>query len=125
VTGVPEPLPPGASPYERQVFVCIFGKTCPGENAVALHRALKVASFERLGTTTTRVAKSGCLAQCGHGPMVVVYPDNVWYAGVTLDDVDEIVEEHFVHGRPVERLFFRGHGPGKNIAPEPTGTTPP
>lgn len=109
------PLPPGASPYERQVFVCTFGKTCPDQGGVELHRALKSAAVERLGTEAVRVVKSGCLAQCGHGPMVAVYPEGVWYAGVRPDDAAELVEEHLVHGRPVQRLLFRGHGPGKNV----------
>lgn len=109
-------LPPGSSPYQRHVFVCTHGKVCPDEGAVELQKALKLAARERLGPLDVRVNKAGCLSQCGHGPMVVVYPDNVWYAGVTEADVDEIVEEHLVHGRPVERLLFRGHVPGKNIA---------
>ena len=51
-----------------------------------------------------RINKSGCLDQCEHGPMVVVYPDAVWYGGVKPGDAAEIVEQHLVGGRPVERL---------------------
>jgi (2Fe-2S) ferredoxin len=51
-----------------------------------------------------RINKSGCLDQCEHGPMVVVYPDAVWYGGVRPEDAAEIVNEHLVAGRPVERL---------------------
>jgi (2Fe-2S) ferredoxin len=53
---------------------------------------------------TVRINKSGCLDQCEHGPTVVVYPDAVWYGHVTPEDAAEIVEEHLVGGRPVERL---------------------
>jgi (2Fe-2S) ferredoxin len=63
-----------------------------------------------------RVNHAGCLAQCGFGPMVVVYPDNVWYAMVTPDDVPEIVQEHLIGGRPVQRLVYRNK-PGKNKLP--------
>jgi (2Fe-2S) ferredoxin len=49
---------------------------------------------------------SGCLDQCEHGPTVVVYPDAVWYGGVTPNDVDEIIESHIVNGKPVERLML-------------------
>jgi (2Fe-2S) ferredoxin len=51
-----------------------------------------------------RINKSGCLDQCEHGPTVVVYPEAVWYGNVTPADAAEIVEEHLVNGRPVERL---------------------
>ena len=55
---------------------------------------------------TVRANKAGCLDQCEHGPTVVVYPEAVWYGHVTPADVDEIVTEHLVHGRPVERLVL-------------------
>mgnify|MGYP002623436713 CR=1 FL=1 len=112
-------LEPGASPFERHVFVCVSGKTCPGQGAAELHAALKGLAIERCGKIAVRVNQSGCLAQCGHGPMIAVYPENVWYAGVTLGDVEEIVDEHLVHGRPVERLLFRGHAPGPNVVRMP------
>ena len=51
-----------------------------------------------------RANKSGCLDQCEHGPTVVVYPEQVWYGHVKPSDVDEIVREHIVGGRAVERL---------------------
>ena len=51
-----------------------------------------------------RINKSLCLDQCEHGPTVVVYPEAVWYGGVRPEDAAEIVEEHLVNGRPVERL---------------------
>jgi (2Fe-2S) ferredoxin len=107
-------LPPGAGPFERHVFVCIFGKTCPSEGAEAVHAAMKELAKIRLGKHRVRVNKSGCLGQCGHGPMVAVHPDNVWYAHVRVEDVPEIVESHLVNGVPVERLLFRGHRIGNN-----------
>jgi (2Fe-2S) ferredoxin len=51
-----------------------------------------------------RINKSGCLDQCEHGPMMVVYPEAVWYGNVRPEDAEEIVQEHLVGGRPVERL---------------------
>src|SRR5207247_1467239 len=53
-----------------------------------------------------RVNKSGCVSQCGHGPMIVVYPENVWYAGVRESDLEEILASHIVGGCPVERLRY-------------------
>ena len=53
-----------------------------------------------------RANKAGCLDQCEKGPSVVVYPDAIWYGGVTEADVKEIVEQHILGGRPVERLLM-------------------
>lgn len=64
-----------------------------------------------------RINKSGCFDQCGNGPMIVVYPENVWYCGVRFEDLPEILAEHLVHGRPV--TWFRYVAPpGKNKNPE-------
>jgi (2Fe-2S) ferredoxin len=57
-----------------------------------------------------RINKSGCFDQCGHGPLIVVYPESVWYAHVTVDDVKEIVESHLIGGQPVQRLLYDGSG---------------
>ena len=54
--------------------------------------------------TKVRINKSLCLDQCEHGPVVVVYPEAVWYGNVQPEDAEEIVREHLTGGRPVERL---------------------
>jgi (2Fe-2S) ferredoxin len=51
-----------------------------------------------------RANASGCLDACEYGAAIVVYPDNVWYGGVTVDDIDEIIESHLLKDEPVERL---------------------
>jgi (2Fe-2S) ferredoxin len=56
------------------------------------------------GPGGVRVNTSGCLDRCEEGPVVVVYPDAVWYTYVDNEDLDEIVDEHLVNGRVVERL---------------------
>ncbi len=50
------------------------------------------------------ITESSCLGPCPIGATVVVYPDGVWYKGVTPEDIPDIMEEHITHGRPVERL---------------------
>ena len=67
-----------------------------------------------------RPNKAGCLDQCAHGVTVVVYPDAVWYGGVTVEDVDEIIERHVIGGEPVERLVIpdsrlTGREPGEGV----------
>lgn len=50
------------------------------------------------------VSSSGCLGPCASGPTVVVYPEGTWYGPVTCSDVEDIVREHMIGGKPVERL---------------------
>ena len=50
------------------------------------------------------VSNTGCLSLCEKGPVVVIYPDNIWYGGVTLDDVEEIMNEHIEGGNVLKRL---------------------
>lgn len=53
-----------------------------------------------------RANKAGCLDQCESGVTVVVYPEQVWYGGVTVDDVSEIMNRHVIGGEVVERLLM-------------------
>jgi (2Fe-2S) ferredoxin len=48
-----------------------------------------------------------CLGPCETGVTVVVFPDNVWYAGVTVQDVPDLVESHIINNKPVERLLHK------------------
>ena len=56
------------------------------------------------GPGKIRVNKAGCLDRCADGPVMVVYPQGVWYTLVDQDDVEEIIQSHLINGRPVERL---------------------
>ena len=61
-----------------------------------------------------RINKAGCFSQCGHGPMMVVYPENVWYCGVQEGDLQEILDSHILAGVPVKRLVYDPGVPGPN-----------
>jgi (2Fe-2S) ferredoxin len=100
--------------YERHVFVCTHGDWCPSidGDGLGVHARLKALVRDAGLSGTVRINHSGCFSQCGNGPMVVVYPDAVWYAAVTPDDADEIVRSHLVDGRPVERLAYDPPEPG-------------
>lgn len=104
-----------SAPYERMLFVCTSGKTCPTQGSEAVHAALKSACLAAGLGDSVRVNKSGCFAQCGHGPMIAVFPEGRWYAAVRAEDVPEIVEAELRGGSPVERLLHRPAGPGKNV----------
>jgi (2Fe-2S) ferredoxin len=98
-------------PYRTHVFVCTHGDYCPFDGAAEVHRALKEQVAARGLKDRVRINKSGCFDQCGNGPMVAIYPDDVWYGGVTVERALRILEEHIVGGRAVEELRYRG-GPG-------------
>jgi (2Fe-2S) ferredoxin len=55
---------------------------------------------------TVRANQAGCLDACEHGPVVVVYPEAVWYGKVTPADIPEIIENHIKNNQPVERLLI-------------------
>ncbi len=65
-------------------------------------KRLKALGLERKGEV--RVNRAGCLNRCSEGPVLVVYPDAVWYSYAGREDIDEIIDEHLLHGRHVERL---------------------
>ena len=92
--------------YDRHVFVCTSGETCPTQGDTEKYVKILRAGARKAGRTDIRINKSGCFSQCGHGPMIVVYPEDVWYAGVRESDLDEILTSHIIGGLPVERLRY-------------------
>ena len=91
--------------YECHVFVCTSGDTCPEQADVEGYVKTLRAGVQKAGKQVeVRVNKAGCFSQCGHGPMLVIYPDNVWYRGVGEGDLKEICERHLGDGAPIDRL---------------------
>ena len=97
--------------FERHVFVCHNQRptgapraACTQDGKSDLHTQLQLLSKAAGLGASVRINKSGCLDQCEHGPVVVVYPEAVWYGHVTPEDAEAIVSEHLVGGKPVERL---------------------
>ena len=78
-------------------------KTCLKQGAKASAKALKHALKERDLDKRVMITKVKCLDQCGHGPVMVVYPEGVWYGGVDEQCAREIVTEHLEEGRVVEK----------------------
>jgi (2Fe-2S) ferredoxin len=96
--------------YERHMFFCTNcredGQCCENFGATEMRSYAKQRSTELgiAGKGGVRVNTAGCLDRCGEGPVIVIYPEAVWYTYVDREDVDEIIDEHLVHGRVVERL---------------------
>jgi len=97
--------------FQCHLFVCCNRREpgnargcCNPDGSDALRNALK-AELKRRGLgPLVRANSSGCLDQCELGPTVVIYPQAVWYGGVTLADVPRIIEETVVGGRILEDL---------------------
>ena len=99
------------SRFERHIFVCVNERPpdspkgcCSAKGSVAIRERFKTELKRRGLDRRVRVNQAGCLDLCELGPTVVVYPEQVWYARVRLEDVEEIIERHIVGGEPVERL---------------------
>jgi (2Fe-2S) ferredoxin len=107
-------MPP---PYRLHVFVCTNERpadspkpSCKRRGSEAVLTAFKKAIKDEGLLTEVRANESGCLDACDSGISVVVYPEAVWYGGVRVEDVAEIVRSHLLEGRPVERLRRRAQG---------------
>ncbi|MDQ6984275.1 MAG: NAD(P)H-dependent oxidoreductase subunit E [Ghiorsea sp.] len=94
------------SPYKRHVIMCV-GKSC-GENMLLLKYMKEAVAKADLaeGADAVRVNRAGCLGVCKQGPIMVVYPEGVWYADLDEAKVDKIVESHFKHNVPVADWVF-------------------
>lgn len=97
--------------YRYHVFFCTNQREpgavcCQNFGAQALRDYAKARSKELgiAGPGGVRINSAGCLDRCDEGPVLVIYPEGVWYTFVDQDDIDEIIEEHLLHDRVVERL---------------------
>lgn len=113
-----EPAPPTGDGrrFQRHAFVCTNASACavdgPAEAIQARLKDLLKASGRK---EELRVNKAGCLGQCGHGPMLVVYPEGVWYSHLTVADAERIWHEHLLGGQPVEALRYETPAAGTNV----------
>ncbi len=96
--------------YDKHIFICTnerknsTRKSCGEAHGLELVSKFKEELKSRNIDLKIRVQKAGCLDICDFGPTLVVYPEGIFYVGVTVNDVTEIIEEHLLHNRPVERL---------------------
>ena len=96
---------------KAHVFVCINERPeghprgcCKAKGSEDLVKAFKQGLSKRRLLGSIRAQKAGCLDVCERGPVIVVYPEGVWYGNVQASDVDEIIDSHLVGGITVERL---------------------
>ncbi len=99
--------------YDKHIFICTnqrapeaTRKSCGEAHGLEIVSALKNKLKEKNLSIKVRAQKSGCLDICDFGQTIVVYPEGVFYVGVEVADIDEIIEEHIINNRPVQRLIL-------------------
>ncbi len=97
--------------YQHHVFFCLNqrenGEACCanlGAEAAFDHMKARIKQLNLSGKGLARINRAGCLDRCGEGPVLVIYPQAIWYTFVDNADIDEIIDNHLVNGKVVERL---------------------
>jgi NADP-reducing hydrogenase subunit HndC len=88
------------------LLICC-GSGCVSAGALKIKEKIQATLQEKGLLNEINIIETGCMGPCDYGPVMIVYPEGVFYKKVTLDDVAELVEEHFVKGRPVKRLMLQ------------------
>lgn len=86
-----------------QVLICAGTGCTSSDSKLLIDEFNKVLSNKNLNTEV-RIIQTGCFGMCERGPIIAVYPDKIFYNRVSINDVNEIIEEHFIKGSYVERL---------------------
>lgn len=95
--------------YKRHLLVCVGPRCTENGESQALFDGLgekfKAAGLDQ-GQARVKRSRTHCFATCKSGPIVCVQPDGIWYYNVTEANLDRIIREHLVGGRPVEELIY-------------------
>ncbi len=98
-------------PFRFHVFVCTQQKpggvpSCPAGGSLAVLESMGREMQKRGLDSDVQLTTCGCMGLCDEGPVMVVYPEGVWYRHVQSSDVSEIVDAHLLHDKPVNRLVW-------------------
>ena len=100
--------------YDTHIFICENRRpednpkgSCALKNSEEIRKHFKIKLSQITPPLNIRVNSCGCLDACEFGPAMVIYPEGIWYGNFSLNDVDEIIESHILHGKPVERLLIK------------------
>lgn len=97
--------------FQQHLFICCNqrdnGEPCCNDHGATTtfeYAKARVAELKLNQPGQVRINKAGCLGRCDEGPVMVIYPEAIWYQFVDKKDVDEIIESHLVNGVAVDRL---------------------
>jgi len=109
-------------PFKLHVLICT-GPRCGGErHSERIRQEFRKQFVRQALPASVKDTPCLCFGLCTYGPNVIIYPDGVVYSGVAPQDVAEIVREHLVNGRVVERLLFKKkEAPPEGVAPDLPG----
>ncbi len=100
--------------YEKHIFICENKRPeghprgcCADKGGAELKAAFKQKLKHLNLNTKIRANTSGCLDACEHGAVVLIYPEQVWYGNVSIEDIDEIIEKHILNNQIVKRLLIK------------------
>ena len=98
---------------DKHIFICTNQrasdapkKSCGETHGMEIVEAFKKKLKDKKLSIKVRAQRAGCLDICHYGQTIVIYPEGTFYVGVEMKDIDEIIEEHIVNNRPVERLVL-------------------
>lgn len=99
---------------EKRILVC-GGTGCISSGCREVQHALKEELIKNHLEKEVKIVETGCHGFCEKGPIVIVYPERIFYCKVSAEDVKELVEKQFLKGETVERLLYKDPVSGKNI----------
>ena len=91
----------------RSTILCCGGTGCHSNNSGEIIKEFKAKIAQKGLDKDVEVVETGCHGLCAVGPIVIVYPEGAFYSNVKVEDVSEIVDEHIIKGRLVQRLLFK------------------
>lgn len=100
--------------YKYHIFCCTNERprddpkgSCKGKGSEDILDYFKGSVHEKGLKKNVKVSSSKCLGACSYGPSVVIYPEGIWYTVPTVDDAREILENHILNGKTVDRLKIK------------------
>ena len=104
------------------VLIC-GGTGCTSSNSLKIQETMEKELVAMGLENEVKVVVTGCFGLCALGPIMIIYPEGTFYSNVTVADVHEIVEEHLLKGRPVDRLVYHEENESKHHATSLSETT--
>tara|TARA_E500000178_G_C16708943_1_gene611806 strand:- start:201 stop:509 length:309 start_codon:yes stop_codon:yes gene_type:complete len=97
--------------FEKHIFFCLNDRgkdqtCCNNVGATSLQKYAKdrLKKIKTASKHKIRVNRAGCLSRCDEGPVLVIYPEGIWYQYIDQSDIDEIIESHVIGNKVVKRL---------------------